>query len=395
MFDVSIRRLSTTVAVLGFVLFSTASTALFAADDVLVLEHHTLKDAASRDMPSHTLLAPKGWSVEGGAYWANPKLFRVHPSRQVTVTGPDGRFVKVSPLFSATDFFPSPQMQQLGARRPQQGKVDAGVLVIWMPASLDEWQAWVKEHGIERPFPEATNIKMDEVEVVPELTKLLHRMMEPHKRRQAQENQQAAALGSSERGFLDAAAYAVRATYKLDGKTWEQSWVWAISVVGQDAQVGRQIWWTMEPVVTFRAPKGELAKAMPLMMTVANSIRPTPQWAQLKARHIARMQQIDVEAFVKRSLQQAQFSHEMNAIIDETWKNTQATRDTGHHHFIQGIRETQHYTLPNSNDPPVQLPMHYKHVWQSENGKVILTNDANYNPGTGDTEIWRQMERAK
>jgi hypothetical protein len=44
---------------------------------------HTLTDPGSGNMPSHTVLAPSDWKVEGGAWWAGPAMFNVLPSQDV------------------------------------------------------------------------------------------------------------------------------------------------------------------------------------------------------------------------------------------------------------------------------------------------------------------------
>ncbi len=388
-----VLRLRIALAALSIICL--ASAPALAQDKTLVLTQHTFSDPGSGNMPSHTVLLPKGWKADGGAFWPSPQYFRIHPSQLVTVTGPDGRFVIVSPTFAATDIFPSPEMQRSGFRRPPEGNVEAGLPIRYMPTDAKQWEAWVKKYGIERPFPKATNIEFDPVKPVPELTKLALQQLEPIRRQQAQENKQNAQFGNAMRSFSDAAVYSARCTYEDGGKKWEQLWVWGVGIIGQDSQVGRQVWWSMEPVTTFRAPAGELEAAMPLLMTIANSVRMTPQWAGMKAQHLAKMQQIDTEAFIKRSVAHAQFSQDMRNIIDQTWKDKQEAQDAAHARFIHAIRETQNYVVPNSKAAPIQLPGHFNHVWTNEQGGIVLSNDANFNPGIGTTETWKQMERAK
>ena len=52
---------------------------------------------------THTLLAPKGWKVEGGAWQPPVQAYNWMPSRQITVAGPDGSSVRFKPHFSAVD----------------------------------------------------------------------------------------------------------------------------------------------------------------------------------------------------------------------------------------------------------------------------------------------------
>ncbi len=390
------NRLNRSIA-LGMVLagFASVATADEPPAGTLVLKQHTFKDPGSGNMASHTVLVPEGWKAEGGAYWPPSQLFRVHPSQRVTVTAPNGTFVRVSPIFAASDFRPSPYaVQQLGARRPAERSIDNGTPVVYMPDSLEAWQRWVRKHGVEEPFRGAKNIAFEPVVVVPELTEYLRKKTEPMRRQQEQENRQWQMMGARSRAFCDSTMYAARCTYEHEGRAWEQLWVWGVGIVGQDTEVGRQIWWIMEPITTFRAPKGKLRESMPVLMTIANSVRMTLGWARMKAKHLAKMQQIDIEGFAKRAQMQAQFADEMRTMIQRSWERRQAARDTGHYHFIQSIKETRDYVVPNANEPPIQLPIHYNHVWRSETGRVVLTNDANYDPGIGSTETWKQMEPA-
>jgi len=374
-------------------LFSVTSDA--AASETLVLKRHTFRDPGSRNIPSHTVYAPEGWSAEGGAFWANQAFFRILPSQRVVVKAPDGRMAAVYPTLAAIENIPSAEMQRLGIRQPADGGADSGYLVLRMPKSKQEWIAWVEKNGIKTPYPGATNIRCRSFEVVPELAQTLQKQIEPIRRQMEQENRQKAAFGSPERAYCGAIAYAARFTYEHDGKEWEQLWVWGTGYLIQDTQVGRQIMWNIEPNTTFRAPAGQLNDALPTLITVVNSVRMTPEWARMKAKHIARMRQIDIEHFVEMSEIQGTFSRDMRKIINRGYDNRQAARDAGHDRFIRALRETEIYRVPGSSHPAVELPMHYKHVWTSDSGKIVLTNNANYNPGIGSTDTWRQMERVR
>ena len=380
---------------LGVVFALALVTPVTVCGEPLILNHYTLRDPGSRNMESHTILAPKGWTIQGGAFWANPKLFRVHPSQHVIVSGPDGRFVKINPMFAATDIYPSPQMLQAGIRRPAEGAIDGCMLVVHIPTSLQEWGAWVKKYGIETVFPDATDIRMESVQVEPGLTQAVHHNMQPLLRKQAIENQQAAQLGSQNRAFADGAGYVALATYVSNGTKWEQMWVWSVVVVGTQETVGRQIWWTIEPNVSFRAPQGELKDDMPLLMTIANSLRMPPQWARMRANHIAKLEKIDLEAFVERSERHAQFSNEMQQILDKTWASQQESRDKGHEYFMKGMKEIKDFKVPGSKEPPIQVPIHFNHIWKSDKGSLYLAKNALDDPRPGSNETWKKMEPAK
>jgi hypothetical protein len=53
-------------------------------------------------------------------------------------------------------------------------------------------------------------------------------------------------------------------------------------------------------------------------------------------------------------------------------------QDTGHRKAIGGIGETQRYT--DTTGKAVDLDMNYKHAWQLDDGSIVQTNDALFNP---------------
>lgn len=365
------------VLVLALLLSSVA----FAQDaqQTLVLTQRSFNDPLSSNMASHTILAPKGWKAEGGAFWPGAKLFRIHPSQRITLTAPDGRQAVLGPSFGGTDLFPSQVSMQNGFRRPAEGQIDNGTPVLHMPQSLEQWAQWVAAKGLAVNYQGAENIECKSIEVVPELTQLLHRQMQPIVQQQNQQNQQAAQFGLNQQAWCNGAVYAARYTYDLDGRTWEQLYVWGVSVVGLDSDAGRQLWWSVEPNVSFRAQAGQLDQNLPLMISLLNSARMTPQWAKMKADHLAALNAIDRKGFADRQRIIAQSNAEIREIIQQGYENRQAINDKGHHSYINSVREVNEYTVPGS-ETKVELPSHYDHVYSNGNGEYILTNDANYNP---------------
>lgn len=365
------------------------------APTTLVLAPHTFNDPASANMPSHTVLVPKGWKSEGGAFWPGAKIFRIHPSQHITVTAPDGRLVIVGPSFGATDMFPSQHaIQNLGARRPAEGQVENGTPVLYMPQNAQQWAQWIRTKAIAATYQGAEDIVVHSVDIVPELTQLMHQKMQPIVQQQAQQNQQAAQFGLNQKAWCDGSVLAAKCSYTHNGKKWDQLYVWGVSIIGLDQQVGRQIWWSVEPNVGFRAPAGELDKSMPLLISIATSVRMTPQWAKMKFDHLAKMAAIDRKGAADRAAIIAKSNREIRQIITKGHADRQAIRDKGHHQYIQSIREVNEYTVPGSNQT-VELPHHYNHVYTNSNGEYILTNDANYNPNTDsnvNNQNWETMK---
>lgn len=346
----------------------------------IVLRVHTLKDKGMNNMDSHRVLAPEGWSVEGGGWWPAPQYFKTLPSQDIKVTAPDGRQVHVGPGLALTDIRLSPMVaQQLGVAPPREGSIDGGFLVMGMPDNLPGWQQWLQNRTLPQAFPTARNIRVTHVTVIPELMELMRRQLEPIRQQQAQLNQQMQMMGGGMSNFCDAAVLAAHCTYEMDGRQWEQLFIYGIAFLGTDSQMGRQIWWSVEPNIGFRAPAGQLDANMTLMMAIANSVAPTPEWARMKSDHIGKMNEISARGAAERSRIIAQSNREISRIINDGYAAHQRTMDETHRKVINGIRGVEEYVDP-SQEYPVQLPQHYQHVFGSGNGEYILTNDPMYNP---------------
>lgn len=362
--------------------------------ETVVLKQATLKDPGSGGMDSHTILAPKDWKVEGGAWWPNLKFFRILPSQDITVTAPDGCIVRVGPGIAASDFRPA---GGFGVQRAAEGAVDNGLPVLYMPESIEQWKDWLETKGIAKSYPDARNIRVKQLVVIPELTTILRKQLEPIAEMQAQSNRQAAQFGLNTHSFIDATVYGATCTYEQNDKQWEHLFIFGTSYLGSDSQLGRQLWWGVEPNVSYRAPAGQLDAKMPLMMTIANSVRMTPQWQQMKADHIAKMGQIDAKGAADRSRIIAESNREISRIINDGYKERMATMDETHRKVINSIRGVEDYAAPGS-DTRVQLPNNYDHVFSNGNGEYILTNDSLYNPNA-DSNLnrgtWTTLEAAK
>lgn len=349
--------------------------------DAMVMKPQTVNDPGSGNMPSHSVLVPVGWSLEGSAWWAGPNLFAILPSQHLKIAAPDGRLVQIGPSIGAVDFRPSEYAQfQLGSQRPAEGSIDNGYPVLHMPDTLDDWQVWMQDKILPQERPGATDINVAPVVILPELTALLHRQIAPIQQQNEQQNQQSQAMGGGTLMFTDGAVLGFTCTYQEDSKAWEEMVILGVSYSGLDSQVGRQLWWTIEPNVGFRAPAGELQKNLPLFYAIANSLRMTPQWANMKATHTAKMNQIRAKGAADRSRIMAESHNEIMKIITDGYNERQAIQDKTHEKFINTIREVENYTTPGGEQ--VQLPNHYSHVYTNNNGEYLLTNDALYNPNT-------------
>ena len=367
-----------------------------AQQGAIILKRHTLVDKGMRNMQSHTVVAPKGWQVEGGAWWPNSNFFKILPSQDIKITSPTGIMVHIGPSIGAVDYYPSQQALQLGSQRPQEGTADNGYPVIHYPGDLPAWGHWLKTKGIPLTFPQAANIQVEQPVVVPELTALLQRNLRPIQQQQAQNNQQAQALGGGTHSFCDGSVMAALTRYDLNGKQWEHLFIFGVTIVGLDSQMGRKLWWSVEPSVSYRAETGTLEHHLPLLFTIANSVQPTPAWAKMKADHIAKMNQIANKGAADRARILSNSNAEINQLIHDGWKKREGIRDSTNQKVIDTIRGVERYHDPMGS-APVELPNTYQHVYSNGLGDYIMTNDHLYNPNSDTTvnnQQWNTLSRA-
>lgn len=361
----------------------------------LILKRHTLVDTGMRNMQSHTVVVPQGWTVEGGAWWPNSQFFKILPSQDIKVTSPTGMMVHIGPSIGAVDYYPSQQAMQLGSQRPAEGAVDNGYPVIHYPGDLPAWGQWIKTKGIPMSFPGASDIQVEQPVIVPELTALLQRNLQPIRQQQALNNQQSQAMGGGMHSFCDGSVMAALTRYSLNGKKWEHLFIFGVTIVGLDSQMGRQLWWSVEPSVSYRAEAGTLESHLPMLFTIANSVQPTPQWAKMKADHIAKMNQISNKGAQDRARILSNSNAEINQMIHDGWKKREGIRDRTNQKVIDTIRGVERYNDPMSNSP-VELPNTYQHVYSNGTGDYIMTNDHLYNPNTDNNvnnQQWNSLSR--
>lgn len=311
------------------------------------------------------------------------------------VAAPDGRRVHLAPSLAAKDVIPS---QQLGQPRPQELTADMGIPIVYMPTSLEDWKRWMATWVLPKSYPGVTSASV-EAAVVPELTAVLKRNIEPTCRLHTQNNQRDASLGM--RSFCDGAVLAFECRYTHEGREWEELFMFGTSHMGLDSFVGRQVWWTIDPSISYRAPVGQLEASLPLLKALGDSLRITPQWAQKRAELQAQLNKIALKvardankAAMERSRIISRHNREINDMIVKGYEQRQAIKDRTHERVINTIRGTEDYVIPGTNEY-VQLPGYYEKVYTNSNGEYLLSSDHLYNPNTDpnvNSSQWNAME---
>jgi len=339
------------------------------ANGPVVLERKTLTDPGVNNMPSHTILVPKGWQVKGGAWWAAPAFFKVLPSQDITITAPDGTELHIAPTIAASDFRPSAEALNSGGKRPAEGQSDNGYPVLHQPDDEAGWRRKLTQ-VISQAWPTATSITIDDITVIPSLTAILHQRLQPLIAQQ------------QPGGFVNGTVYAASIHYTNAGATWEQINVFGITNIGFDSMVGRSLYWTIEPNVSYRAPAGQLTAAMPLLIALANSLGHTPEWTRMANEHARKINQA---ASFKPSVL-ADTGKSASDILFEGWKQREASSNQSQRRIIESIHEVNTYATDTGS---VQLPAGYNSVYSNGQGDYILSNNSLYQPST-DTSINQQ-----
>ena len=341
---------------------------------------------------THTLLAPKGWRVEGGAWQPPVQAYNWMPSRLITVTGPDGSSVRFKPNFSAI-------YQRISVVQPAQpGSLNqkSGLLNMPMPRNASEWARWIEQDSIRTAYPDARDIRVNDVRVEPALTENLRRLYAPITQFMA--TQQAADYSMR----AEQSAMSANSVYSTGGKRWQQLDAFNhIALMSQIASafggVDSLEGWDLRDSVSLRAPEGKLDAQMPVLLAIVNSLRQTPEYTRQIVQMQAKISRGNHEVAMKtietyRQISQSSYNanQQVNASIMSSYEQRNAAQDRGQQGFVNYIHEQQDYVDPSVNGT-VTLPSSYERVFSNGKGEYVLTNDVSFEPGAD----WSSIQRTR
>jgi len=349
------------------------------AQQTLVLTQKKFVDPGDKNFSTHTMLVPKGWSAEGGVWFANPQqFFKIPPSQLIKVVSPEGVGIEVGPTLLASDFRPSQQSLQYGVRRPQEMQSDGGMVVLYCPNSLQEWQRHYEEKVIAHESDKSIkNARVLEVFEIGELSQALNQLMKPVFDMVEQGNAMNRSMGFEQSCGCIALGFHVE--YMKDGVQYERLHVIASNYNATDSELGRQIYWGTMVNTTYFAPKGRLETEIGNLVTISNSLRMTPEWSKI----LLKSQQDDRRAHMKAAKRIHEINMQTNRSIRESqnasWQRQQASNDRSHQRYINSIREVDVYSQSGQQ---YELPSSYNHVYGDGTGNFIMTNNALYDPNS-------------
>ncbi len=134
-------------------------------------------------------------------------------------------------------------------------------------------------------------------------------------------------------------------------------------------------------------PVGKLDEGHPGFAPIINNLRVNPQWKQLETQWwVNKLNQPRPNPNIA-----AKADTSIGDMMFESWKKREGMRDAGHAKSINGIWEVQPWKTPSGNT--VMLNQNYNHAWQLQNGSIVLTNNANFNPMQTYNQTGQQMQQ--
>lgn len=145
-------------------------------------------------------------------------------------------------------------------------------------------------------------------------------------------------------------------------------------------------------IIALYTPPGKLEEGHPAFGQILNNLRVNPQWQQVEAQWL--------QQYWKTVLRRptpvsggatSSSSTSVGDMMFESWKRREGMQDAGHASSVNGIWEVQPWQTSSGNT--VLLNQNYNHAWEMQNGSIVLTNDANFNPMQSLNQTGQEMRR--
>jgi hypothetical protein len=319
----------------------------------------SVHDAEVNNIEAFSILVPEGWKCSGSVVW-DPN-FLVQANLRLRITDPQSG--------AEIEYLPAQYyVFQPGAVIPQQPGGNSMGAIVWQP--ITDLEQYMRTMYVPQPLPElqdATRIGQQEM---PKIAALLQ---------QASGNQSQAKSGR------------VRFAYSVNGQPWEED-VYLTLVYTPAPGVTM---WNVQSASVVRAPKGQLDRMTPLMMSILCTERTNQDWfsALMYVRDLFHQRMMgaiqDAGALSQRI---AQNGEEIRQMYSDSYKNLNESEDRIDQSFSETIRGVSTYANPYE-ERPVELPSGYNDAWVNSNGEYILSNQAGYDPNVGATTEWRRMNQ--
>lgn len=347
----------------------------------LVLEKRAFTDPEFGGIESHHMLVPKTWQAQVQPRW------KVDDGNFLDVIGrvasPEGHEI-VFDMARTLTFSEDPQYLQF-MKQNHPAEVPSH---IRPPQRIGEYATLALTPALR---PNARNVQLVSSKREVELEKAAKKMLEP---------MIAMLKQNGPEPFISFESATVR--YDENGQSFDEMSTTLVMIIAIPSLAGPPILrWNMIGTRCFRAPTGRLDGELAQLVSIANTLRPTPRWsicsAQLQQelsaiRHKGNMDRLRIIGENSRRI--AQTNSEISDMQMASWRRQQAESDAGHRAFVNGIHEVHDYKSRDGFS--LSLSHNYDRVFQDALGNVILTNDTSYDP-TADTNLktndWKPLER--
>ncbi len=334
--------------------------------------------SGDRPVPAASLLAPADWRLEGGVSWGYPACLSDLVTAHVRLASPDGRqALELFPV-QAWSWSDDPMMVQAMHRSqamrqgcpvaPPMGAAEA-VRRLYLPRF--------------RPGAQVLGVQPD-----PAAAQAARAQMAPMvaaRGPQASLGADAARLRLAEGGFEEWFGVAVTTiSYPVLSA--------AAAAQGQMAYT-RQHDSGVQSAYAFRAPRGELGAAEPLLGTMLASLRLNPAWQAAVSQVTLNIGRTQIAGAAERARIWRDAMNQIGEMRMRSWQYSRESQDRISHAFSQYIRGVETRRNPVTG-APVEVPTGYNSVWMNSYGEIALSNDPNFNPSqSGQGSGWTALQR--
>jgi len=324
-----------------------------------------------------TVLVPQGWKTEGGVLSI--------PAHQVrTLVDGCGKKIHFSvydPRSGArVEYYPFEMIHTSAPGTSYITLAPGQVLngMVQMPQVLSPAE-YIMQYGFSLARANARNVKWGK-----------------RKKLDALANAWNKAFHSQDKVPVRSVAESVVVSYDLDGKPYKELWTGLFSYL----TVSTSTIWTMDFIVSSRAPANRVQEFEPLLRTISNSFRVNSTWhANAVAHYSACAEKVRLTQDQIRKIDRAISDHrrevqkQMQKIDQEIVSSRDATRATIQKHEHNTLMGVSEYEDPQSGKRAT-LDMGYERTFTNGN-EIIQTNDWLYEPPPeyrSMKEIWNTDE---
>lgn len=347
------------------------------AGGALHLRRFEIMDPSGFERPvaALSLLAPAGWQLEGGIAWGYPTclatdLVRLH----ARLASPDGQHALEFLPIMAWSWSDDPMLVQ-GMRMAQAqrqgcpaGQPMAAAEVarqLYLPRFRPQAQILGSQ-------PDRAAAQAAREMVQPQLA------MRPQAALQADAARVRLAVGDAEEWL------AVAVTVLS----------YAVPSPAMAAQGGigmtRQYDSAVQSAFAFRAPRGRLEQAEPLLGAMLASVRINPAWMAAVAQVMTNIGRVQLQGVMDRARIWRDAMNEIGEMRMQSWRTARDSQDRMSRAFSQYIRGVETRINP-ATGAPIEVPSGYRGVWVNGAGEVVLSNEPGFDPGRAMGGAWQAL----